>query len=156
MIIIEGLKRRLYTRKRATECKECIRGNCLFNQNKHIQIVEKKVNVVDKEISSSIKLIEAVYNDEKTLDELKELSLAYPEKTDEGKWIVYQKQCYYGGCLYDPKVFDDEYSAYKHGTILDLFFCIRKKEHEMSGASGVIADVNRSCPEYQECTGLDY
>lgn len=156
MTILEWLRRKFYIKKRTAECKDCIRGNCLFNKNKHVQIVEKEVKVLDPEISRSIRLIDAVYNDEKSLDELKELSLACPERTDEDKWIVYQKQCYYGGCLYDPKEFDDEYSAYKHGTIYELLKKIIRREHKMSGATTVIADVNRSCPEYSNCSGMDY
>ena len=42
--------------------------------------------------------------------------------------------------LYDPKEFDDEYSAYKHGTIYELLKKISRREHKMSGATAVIAD----------------
>lgn len=156
MTMLESVKRKLYIRKRTAECKDCIRGNCLFNKNKHVQVVEKKVKVLDPEISESIRLIDEVYNDEKSLDELKKINMAFPEDEGDGKWIVYQRQCYYGGCLYDPKEFDDEYSAYKHGTIYALLKKISRREHKMSGATAVIADVNRSCPEYSNCSGMDY
>lgn len=153
--MLEGLKRKWYMRKRETECKNCIKGDCFFNHNKHIQVVEKEVEILDKKISSSIRLLESVYNDEKTLEELKTLYLLSVEENN-GKWIVYKKQCYYGGCLYDPKEFDDEYSAYKYSTIYGLLLKIKRREHQMNGATTMIADVNRSCPKYFDCSGMDY
>lgn len=109
---------------------------------------------LDYKMMSYIANVDSAYCDDYTLKELK-------EKTDllvceeDGKWVVYQKVCYYGGCDFDPKSFKTEYDAYKHACIITQLRNIRRREHELSGATTKLADVNHSCPKYCECSGMD-
>lgn len=119
------------------------------------EYIERRIPVMDCKISSWIHKLEQVYEDEITLEELKEIAFLSCEQ-QENDWVVWRKCCYYGGCDFDPIDFKEEYEAYKYASIKSLLLNILKREHELSGAHTVLADVNHSCSKYQECTGLDY
>lgn len=112
------------------------------------------INELDSKIMSCIANVDSAYRGDFAIEELK-------EKTDlkvceeNGKWVVYQKVCYYGGCDFDPKSFETEYDAYKHACIITQLRNTRRREHELSGATTKLADVNDSCPKYCECSGMD-
>lgn len=109
---------------------------------------------VDTEVMHYIRELQTVYNNKFTLEELKGKG-GMPVEYKDGAWIVYQKVCYYGGCGFDPITFNDEYEAYKHAYITSLFKDIEVRNHELSGASTKLADINRSCPKYYDCSGMD-
>lgn len=118
------------------------------------EIIERKVPIMDKKVSSWIYKLSLAYDDELSLEELKEISFLPCEK-QEDEWVVWQKCCYYGGCDFDPIRFKDEYEAYKHACIKSLLSHIFNREHDLSGAYTKLADVNYECPEYHKCSGID-
>ena len=112
-----------------------------------------KTELDSRLIKKLTKEIEAIQNDELTLEELKNKNKCKIEKNEKG-FVVFQKQCYYGGCDFDEAYFGSEYEAYKHGCLTTLSKKMETAKNKTYAQHGNIVEINKRCKKYLECADI--
>lgn len=115
-----------------------------------IQVSEYKLDKWER----NLYMIKEIINDEHDIDFLRSINCCNLEEKDS-KWILYKKVCYYGGCNFDPEIFDSEYEALKKGAIISITTNVVGEIRKAKNVQVILADVNRNCKRYYECSGRD-
>lgn len=104
-----------------------------------------------KELIDLLMQLREVCRDQCKIDQLKKINEC-EIVSDSDKFILMRKQCYYGGCGYDPQQFENEYEAEKTGaeiTLINKSLSLLHKETSQN----LIADMNTDCKHFMECSG---
>ena len=108
---------------------------------------------MNKTLLDIIAEISAAYDNEYTLEELKNKKIIPKIQEENGQFLVAQKQCFYGGCEFDYRAIDSEYEAYKNAYIRTMFLAARQISNKNSSTK--VVDINTECPKLDSCSGRD-